>query len=207
MYQRILNKIPLLDCRAKIEVSISLLCFAMLMWAIRDNEDSKACVYAMAMCTVGDVLLNIKPVEERSHTLLYLGAGAFMVAHLIYGFAFYQLIFANSFRVVNVGFVLAIIIIISATLAILLKIDKEKKPKISMIAVFTVYILVIGFNFTAICSYSWSELSLVAFGALGFLASDLIIGVENLLKVKDANLRKMVWILYPIGQLIILSAR
>jgi len=44
-------------------------------------------------------------------------------------------------------------------------------------------------------------------GALSFLISDLIIGIETVFKIKSDILRKLVWIFYPVGQILILACR
>jgi hypothetical protein len=50
-------------------------------------------------------------------------------------------------------------------------------------------------------------LSLAFIGATSFLISDYIIGIETIFKIKSDTLRKLVWIFYPIGQIIILICR
>ena len=59
---------------------------------------------------LGDVALNCKPLERRSHLLLYIGAFFFMIAHIIYASAYYSIIehFNKSFF--NPGMYIACVI-------------------------------------------------------------------------------------------------
>ena len=77
-------------------------------------------------------------------------------------------------------------------------------PK-KMIIVFSIYVVIISINFITISSYSWIYDSVASIGALSFLISDLIIGIETVFKIKSSILRKLVWIFYPIGQFMILA--
>lgn len=65
-----------------------------------------------------------------------------------------------------------------------------------------------GINYTTIFSFSFSAKSIQSLASLGgilFLASDAIIGFEKFLGLRSKLARGLVWWLYPIGQIILIS--
>lgn len=209
MKLRILDKVPLISNKTKIKISISLLIFALIICIFRQNSfDSKICLFAMFFSTLGDIALNCKPLEKRSHTLLYIGAFFFMIAHLIYASAYNFLLYKNNFLFANPGMYIAISIMILILIISIISIHKFKKSlKPLMAIIFTIYMIIISINFITIYSYSWSFNSISFIGATSFLISDYIIGIETVFKIKNNNLRKLVWIFYPIGQILIIFCR
>lgn len=206
---RLLDNIPLISNKTKIRISISLLLFAFIICIFRPNSlDSKICLLAMFFSFLGDVALNNTPLEKRPHSLLYTGAIFFMISHIIYASAYYLLI--NSFQTVfiNIGSCLAVTIMVLLFIISVICINISKKTiKISMIFVFMIYLIMISINFITIYSYSWNFKSLSFVGATSFLISDYIIGIETVFKIKSDTLRKLVWIFYPIGQVLIIFCR
>ncbi|MBQ6992461.1 MAG: hypothetical protein IJN50_06120 [Clostridia bacterium] len=199
-----LTWIPLISNQTKLFISFCLLVLAFLIRMARPEWPSALfCSAAMGLCFVGDTCLNSMPIEKRPHALLYTGAGAFMVGHVCYAIAYIKNIIANSYAYFNPGTYIAIGFMICFLIVAAVCI-KGKKLSPVMIGVFGFYIFVIGFNFISICSYSYSAKSLAWIGALWFLASDFIIGIETIFKLKKDILRKLVWLLYPAGQFIIL---
>mgnify|MGYP003289787425 CR=1 FL=1 len=195
---------PLISNRTKCIISALLLIFAFLVrYAHPDWPGVNFCFLAMCFSFIGDVCLNCMPIHKRPHSLLYAGAASFMVGHIFYVLAYLEMIKANSYEFFNLGTYLAIsFMIIFFIMSAVLAIKQGTKP--IMLIVFGVYILVIGFNFVTICSYSYSASLFVWVGALSFLGSDFIIGLENVFKLKKPLLRKLVWILYPVGQFMLL---
>ena len=209
MNTRLLNRIPLISNRTKISISLLLLIYSIILYVFSPEcFDRKLCMLAMLFSFIGDVLLNCRPLDKRSHTLLYIGAIFFMISHLIYATAYYFLISNSNQTFINTGaylayYFMATILIGSITYILLTK--KHVKP--IMIFVFLIYTAIISINFIVICSYSWSTHAVSFIGAISFLISDYIIGIENVLKIKNDALRKLVWIFYPIGQFLILTCR
>lgn len=208
-FNQLMDFIPLIDNRTKLTIS-----FGLLVWAAThafvypDSYERTICLIAMAFCFIGDVALNCMPLNKRPHWLLYLGAFFFMIAHLVYAYAYYTLISNNSYEFFNPGAYMAIgfmVLILIAIFIFILKFNVSVKPV--MLIVFGFYAVIIGINFVTICSYSWSAKAFSFVGALSFLISDLIIGIETIFKVKSDILRKMVWIFYPVGQIIMLTCR
>ena len=204
-----MSHIPLISNKTKLLISITLLLFAFAIFYINPNEiDKRFCLIAMLFSFFGDVALNCVPIQKRHRLLLYIGAVFFMIAHLLYANAFYWLISINNNPFFNPGTVFAaffIILLFSCT--IFFTIYSKSKPKAMTIFIFILYTIVIGINFVTIYSYSWSFTSITFIGALSFLISDFIIGIETIFKVKSEVLRKLVWIFYPIGQFLILLCR
>lgn len=202
-----LTWIPLISNPTKLFISFCLLIFALLARLARPEWPSSSfCFAAMSLCFLGDICLNCMPIEKRPHALLYTGAVAFMLGHVFYSIAYWRNISANSFSYFNIGTYISIgfmiTFLIVATVCI-----KGKKLKPTMIGVFGFYIFVIGFNFITICAYSYSAKSWAWLGALWFLSSDFIIGIETIFKLKKDYLRKWVWLLYPAGQFLILCCQ
>lgn len=209
MLSRLINKIPLISNRTKILISSALLLFSLILCIINpDDFSSKLCLFAMFLSFLGDIALNIMSLNKRPHSLLYTGAFFFMLSHLIYASAYNHMIHLSRMTFINPGTYIAygimvIVLLVSITCIYI----TSKSLNASMIFVFILYLVIISINFITIYSYSWSFKSLSFFGATSFLISDYIIGVENIFKIKNDTLRKLVWIFYPIGQIIILFCR
>ena len=202
-----LTWIPLIRNPTKLLISFCLLAFSFIIRITHPEWPSASfCFGAMGLCFIGDTCLNCMPIEKRPHALLYCGAVAFMLGHVFYSLGYWRNIVVNSYEYFNPGTVLASIFILALIIVSLFCV-KGKNLSPVMIGVFGFYVLVIGFNFITICTYSYSAKSFAWVGALSFLASDLIIGIETIFKLKKDYLRKWVWVLYPVGQLLILSCQ
>ena len=205
-----LDWIPLISNKTKIAISISLLIIALIFSFVVYPKSlaSKLCLLAMFFCSLGDISLNCMPLEKRPHSLMYAGAGFFMIAHFVYAYAYYHLIINNSYEYFNTSAISACAFMVICIFTALICITTSKNHLgIPMILVFGIYLLVIGINFITICSYSYSAKSFSGIGALFFLISDFIIGIETVFKIKKPILRKMVWLFYPLGQILILTCR
>lgn len=208
-FKKIMSHIPLISNKTKIIISISLVIFAFVLFSICPTAlDRQICLLAMAFSFFGDLALNCMPINKRPHWLLYIGAAFFMVAHLQYAAAYYWLIRESNEQFFNLGASFACTFIVLLFIAsVAFTIYSKSKPKLMTIVVFCLYTIIIGINFVTIYSYSWSFYSASFIGALSFLISDFIIGVETVFKVKSETLRKLVWIFYPIGQILIIACR
>jgi len=205
---KLLDYVPIISNKTKLTISGLLFLFSFVLCFIYPEAlDRKLCLFAMFLSFLGDASLNCVLIEERPNSLMYLGATFFMFAHLAYAFAYYSLI-NTSYKYFNIGTILAfLLIIILLSVAIICMIIFKQSVEVLMLSVFGIYVIIISINFITIFSYSWSVKSLSFVGAVSFLISDFIIGVENIFKIKSDILRKLVWIFYPIGQFIILSCR
>lgn len=193
----------------KIQLSIAMSIYAGVLAFWFPVNVRLICFLAMSISTLGDFFLNHKVMEKRTKKDFALGTISFMLAHLIYMAAFLGEIKKYGYKYWNIGAYLAIAILIITTIYIftMMAILKRKTSK-SFIILCLVYILFIGMNFTTILSFAFSIRSiksLVALGAISFFISDMFIGIENLLKVNNKTLRKLVWWFYPLGQILILT--
>lgn len=207
-FSKLMDYIPLISNRTKIKISIFLVIYAYLSYIVHpESLDSTFCCIAMIFSFIGDLSLNSMPLQKRPNWLMYIGAIAFMAAHLIYAKAYYVLI-SNSYEFFNLGMIISsVFMVLFLLISIICVIKSKQSLELLMIIVFGIYIFIIGINFITICSYSWSAKSLSFIGALSFLISDFIIGVETVFKIKSTTLRKLVWIFYPIGQFLIITCR
>lgn len=208
-FKNLISHIPLISNKIKLTISISLVAFAFVFFCIHPNNlDSHICLLAMLFSFLGDLSLNCVPINKRPHSLLYIGATFFMLAHLQYALAYYLMIFESGKTFFNLGASLAyIFIVLFFVSTIICAIRSKNKVNLVTIIIFCIYILIIGINFVTIHSYSWSFGAISFIGALSFLISDFIIGVETIFKIKSETLRKLVWIFYPIGQIMIIACR
>ena len=158
MNSRLLEKIPLIRNRTKVLISASLLWLAFILFTLNQYDlDRKLCLLAMFFSFLGDLALNCKPLEKRSHSLLYTGAFFFMISHVMYAAAYYQLIQQSDYPYLNFGSILAVIIMVSILCISIYGIRKSQRLlKPSMILVFSTYLLMISTNFVTIYSYSWN---------------------------------------------------
>ena len=205
--KNILSYIPLISNKTKIIISALLVTYAFIIFYNEPTRlDTQICLLAMIFSFLGDVSLNCMPLHKRPHWLLYIGAVFFMVAHLQYATAYYWLIFESQNTFFNLGASIAItFMILLFVFSVAFAIISKSKTKLMTIIVFCLYTLVIGINFVTIYSYSWTFCSAAFIGALSFLISDFIIGIETVFKIKNNTLRKLVWIFYPIGQVLIIA--
>lgn len=208
-FEKVITFIPLISNETKLVISSCLgLLALMLCYAFPEVTDKELCFIAMMFSFLGDVSLNCKPLEKRPHSLLYTGAGFFMIAHLVYASAYYWMIKQESLSIFNHGAFFAIVfMVILYMLTTITVVIAKKIPNKMVIFIFSLYTIVIGINFVTICSYSYLFGSVSFIGALSFLVSDFIIGIETLFKIKSDTLRKLVWIFYPIGQFLIIVCR
>lgn len=206
-FNNIMSKIPVIQNRTKLIISMGLLAFTFVMYNVYSHSiDSRLCLAAMCFSFLGDVALNCTPHEKRPHFLLYLGALFFMLAHNSYANAYWSLISQEGVRNLGAAAATAFVFLLFS-MTVLTAIITKSVPKKSMILVFCIYTFVVGYNFVMICSYSYSHKAISFVGALSFLISDFIIGIENVFKIKSDTLRKLVWIFYPIGQILIIACR
>ena len=182
---KLMDYIPLISNRTKIEISMFLVIFAYISYVVHpESLDTTFCFIAMIFSFIGDISLNGMPLEKRPNWLMYTGAAAFMVAHLVYAKAYYILI-KDLYEFFNPGMIFSSAFMVLFLLVSIICVIKSKHTlNILMLLVFGIYIFIIGINFITICSYSWSAKSLSFIGALSFLISDFIIGIETVFKIK-----------------------
>lgn len=212
-FRRLMHHIPLISNSSKLAISSMLLLFAFFLFVFQVDSPAEKSVVASGICVIamffsflGDLFLNYFPIHRRPNWMFYSGAIAFMLAHLAYATAYSRLIVEGGKEFINPGAILAIIsIIMLIGMTLLVAIQNKVSVNFLTIIIFSLYTIIIGINFVTIASYSWSFISISFVGAVSFLISDFIIGIETVFKMKSRILRKLVWIFYPLGQILIIA--
>ena len=173
------------------------------------TRDRWLCMAAMLLSTVGDIFMdNFMDIGSKIPIPpFFVGAAFFILAHIVYIFAFSSLIRAREYTLVNPGFWAAIVFVLACGVFVIAKSLSGGSVNWGMMLLCVVYMCIIGTNCAFISSFAWSVKSirsLAALGALSFFLSDLIIGVEALTGYTTDFLWGMIWWLYPIGQFFII---
>ena len=191
----------------KIVLSYLMLMFSVLLGIIFKSNDRAICIFAMFFSFLGDLSLNWDFGENANRKKLFiLGGFLFIIAHMFYCFSYYIKMQNNGFKFFNFGVILAIIVTLIVLLIFLLMSNKSKQTKLLHFGMF--YLLLTTINYCTVFSYGFSAKSIESiciFGGLSFLASDVIIGCEKFLGLKSRVARELVWWLYPIGQILLIS--
>lgn len=207
---RFFDKIPYVSrfIPGKITLSFLMLLFAITLGLISKTPDRLSCLMAMCLSFLGDIALNHNPDHaKQSKSDFIIGGTAFIIAHLLYSFSYYQKINFSGYAFLNHGsiFVVSFLVMMSIMLIAI----KCKHGGISKLFLFGMaYLWITGINYTTIFSYAASVRSIesiAAFGGALFFISDLIIGLEKFFGLKSKLARELVWWFYPIGQIIIIA--
>jgi len=201
------DKIPVIGKHfsGKIILSFLILLMSILLFIVAKSNDRIICALGMVFAFIGDIFLNYPPHEKKDEYDILWGGLAFIMAHLIYCASYTIKITRNGFSYFNLGVILAVILLFSITIYFVYKTKNNSKKNRLYMAI--AYLWLTGINYITIFSYSFSAQSiesLALVGALLFLASDVIIGLEKLNNLKSKLARELVWWLYPIGQMLII---
>lgn len=187
-------------------VLTSLLSLTAIALAVRfRTRDRLLCAAGMVFCSAGDIVLaglfGISNLLKESY--FFLGAGLFIIGHLLYIAAYRALIRRKGYHVQNKGF-RAGILFTAAVFAVLTgyMLWAGTFPGIALYGICLVYAVIIGSDLSIIWSYADSRRGiawLVAVGVLAFFLSDLIIGMGRLCGIHQFD--PLIWWLYPVGQL------
>ena len=200
---RLFDRLPFIGGRipGKITLSLLMLLLAMILALFVPTLDRIFCIFAMFFSFFGDITLNSS--KKSSGKLLLVGGLFFIVAHLFYALAYANKISEMQFAFFNHGVIFSVVVLVLATFIVL-----SQKPRLTALLAFgVIYLWLTGIDYTIICSYAYSSnsvASLSAAGAIMFLASDVIIGLERFTGLKSKTARELVWWLYPIGQTLII---
>jgi len=165
------------------------------------------CAAAMILSSVGDIFLMHLPVIEKNiPNHFYIGAGFFMVAHVLYALCYLRLIRQSGAASMNPG--AGIMLLIAAAMAVWFVCCARALGRMDQLPLILVYIAMISLDCTMIFSYAWSQgwgnpcALLAAVGAVSFFLSDLIIGLDMVMGITRCN--DLIWWLYPIGQILMI---
>ena len=202
------DKLPIIGKKVPGKITLSFLMFiyAIILCLTFRTETRLYAATAMYFSFLGDIALNhVRDVTKQNKRDFILGGICFIGAHVIYCMAYYEKIRLASYKVFNHGSNYAIIILILITALFLIK-NKFKFSKLFLFGL--MYLWITGINYITIFSYSYSAMSIQSLAALGgimFLASDVIIGMEKFLGLRSPIARELVWWLYPLGQILLIT--
>ena len=182
---------------------------AVLLAFVQPSAHRFLCAAAMILSSFGDiVLMNFKGIGARmSVPYFYVGAGFFILAHIVYACSFLYRIRQNGYPYLNAGFMTAAVLVLLAWIALTVFAFRKGRIDWVMYGLCFVYMCIIGLNCATIFSFAFSAggwYLLAAAGALSFFVSDLIIGADKLAGISTPALQNGIWWFYPIGQILII---
>lgn len=202
------DKLPIIGKKVPGKITLSFLMFiyAIVLYFTIRTHDRLLAATAMYFSFMGDIALNhIRDVTKQNKRDFVLGGICFIAGHIIYCMAYYEKIRYSGYSLFNHGSNYAILILVLITLMFLFR-NKFKFSKLFLFGL--AYLWITGINYITIFSYSYSIKSIQSLAALGgimFLASDVIIGMEKFLGLKSPIARELVWWLYPLGQILLIT--
>lgn len=169
------------------------------------SRHRRLCALGMLFCSGGDIVLaGLFGISDAlPGTYFFLGAGLFIIGHLLYIAAYHDRISRRGYILCNRGFyggvAFTILVFVVLTAWMLLS---GSFPGPAMYGICVAYAIIIGSDLSVIWSYGFSRRGIHALCALGvliFFLSDLIIGMGKLCGLHDFDW--LIWWLYPVGQL------
>ena len=197
----------LLTNEFKSNTSILLSLFAIVWYTLNPSRERELCMFAILFSTVADFVLmdyNNIPGLILGKKRFYVGMAIFGITHILYACCFFKLIPGELFEATasEAACIASLIVFISSiALSTDLAIGKDWVFRIATYG-YTVLI-----NIALATMYICAELLggryfLAAIGITLFLLSDMLILVRE--TKKDTTLiRKLIWVFYPIGQVLI----
>jgi uncharacterized membrane protein YhhN len=167
---------------------------------------------AMLLSSLGDiVLMDFRNIGEKLPLPGFaVGAALFMLAHFVYIAAFALLLSAAGIPWLGGGFVFGALLAAAALVGVTWGILRRGKGfDWPMYGLCAAYLLAVGANLATICAYGFGRGGWAlpaALGAVSFFCSDLLIGLDKLLDFRLPHHVEVIWWLYPIGQILILTA-
>ncbi len=181
--------------------------FALVLAIVFPSADRWLCFAAMVCSSLGDIfLMNFRGIR-RKLSFPYSGECAFALSHLLYIAAYRTLIRTDGHRLLNPGFLTAVLLIGTAGFVLMAFAIKKRRAERAMILVCMLYMLVIGAACATVWSYAWSAGGwrvLGAVGSLSFVVSDYFIGMSRLTGYRGCD--DLIWWFYPVGQILLLIA-
>ena len=165
------------------------------------------CFAAMLCSSAGDLFLaHLKALTSRIKNCFTIGCIWFMISHSLYALCYGMKSADLGMPVFNVGTVIALLIGVLASAALIfLAVSLKNTKKLPLVLI---YLCVILLNCAAVFSYAFSAAArsvfavFAAIGVFSFLLSDFIIGLN--LTGKLHRFDALVWWLYPIGQILLI---
>lgn len=198
----------------KMMLSLHLSGLAVLLAVIFRTPDRILCAFAMLFSSVGDYML-IDELEERRKSrkiksAFITGGAFFIVAHVLYILTFFSLLKKSGAKLseLNAGSYTALGI--AAALIALFTVICAVKKDFSKFPLLLIYVIMLTADCYAALTYGAAAfpekpLALLApVGAVSFMLSDLILGLDMIGGIK--KFAPLLWWFYPIGQLLMIAA-
>ncbi|MBQ8299128.1 MAG: lysoplasmalogenase [Clostridia bacterium] len=181
--------------------------FAVVLYAQNPTKERELCMFAILFSTVADLVLmdyNKIPGLLFGKKRFYVGMALFGITHVLYTCCFLGKLAGIETFSMN-GAILPLIAamgVFAFSMFFSMYLTSEKKGDFR-VAVFT-YVVLINAALISMYIYSFATKQIAAaIGITLFLISDMFILVRE--TKCDTNLvRKLIWIFYPIGQLLII---
>lgn len=198
----------LLTNKFKANFTFCMSLIAIAMFVKYPSREREICMYAILISTIADLVLmdyNNIPGIIFQRKRLYIGMALFCITHFLYIFCFFNILPIDILTTNDIKYsVFLYSIIMLATVIFSLCIASKKSSIFKGAAV--IYSMII--SAALFCMYMCAEVFggkyiLAAVGITMFLISDMFILIRE--TVCDTTLvRKLIWIFYPIGQLLII---
>lgn len=167
---------------------------------------SEICMYAILLSTLADlILMNYKNVPKMLFKKASFGVGAFLfgIVQILYHVCFLKIMGMNALDTLNSGGYMALAIGVFVVPSLLFMMSE--RSNIYTIGVL-IYAACILFSMMTIfnCAYMFGGKHIfAAIGIVLFMISDVFILIRENMK-DSAFIRKLIWIFYPLGQILII---
>lgn len=196
----------LLSNNFKSVVTMLLSAVAIIRYVNFPNTSREICMYAILLSTLADlILMNYKGVPKMIFKKANFGVGAFVfgIVQILYHICFLKIMGMNALINLNsAGYAALFIGILTVPSLLFIMSERNHIYTIGVLIYATCLVL----NMMAIfnCAYMFgNKYIFAAMGIVLFMISDIFILIRE--NVKDsAFIRKLIWIFYPLGQLMII---
>lgn len=193
-------------------ISLSLLLFAALLAIFLPFPHRILAACAMLFSTLGDLaLMNYRKFFSRHTPSPFVTGGLFfMVSHVLYAFAYANLLSSLGARLSAAGLGCAVGLGAVAYLSLIAMSAKSRHLTAKKAILLALYASFEFADCAFVLSFAlWGEANGLlraagAAGILSFIASDYFIGMNKM--ASNASLTRFVWVFYPIGQALMLLA-
>ena len=198
----------------KMMLSLHLLGLAAVLAVVFRSPDRIFCALAMLFSSAGDFML-VDELEQCREKLkiknaFLLGGGSFIAAHILYIATFLSLLKKAGFSLAYMNGGSFAAFGIAAALIVLFAMVCARNKAFSKYPLFLIYVIMLTADCYAALTYGAAVFAerpsalLAPAGAVAFMISDLILGLDVLGGIKKFN--PYLWWFYPIGQLLMIIA-
>lgn len=198
----------LLSNNFKATVTMLLTAIAIARYIVSPSYPREICMYAVWLSTLADlILMNYigipKAIFKKANFLV--GTFLFMIVQILYYICFLKIMGLDTLEKLNLGGYVALFIgVITVPLSIFVVTERCFVYVIGIL----IYAICIILNMMGIfnCAYMLGGKYIFAvIGIVLFIISDVFILIRE--NIKDSTfIRKLIWIFYPIGQLMIICS-